>query len=193
MLAYVFWHWRSPEVERAAYADALLEFHRVLAAHRPQGFLGSVVFRTRDAPWAPTNLEVYEDWYLVTGSAALDPLNEAAVSGPRKTPHDAVARWAAGGSGGLYRLRSGGEGVTDATTATWFSKPADTGYDDFFRALRPWTARPGATLWQRQMTLGPATEFCLLAPAPLDSPPGAGAVMLRVERIWAEVSAFQKR
>jgi hypothetical protein len=29
MLAYVFWHWRYPEIDHATYKNRLLAFHRV--------------------------------------------------------------------------------------------------------------------------------------------------------------------
>jgi hypothetical protein len=107
MLAYVFWHWRSPAIDAEAYKNRLITFHRVPAERRPAGFQDSVVFFATGAPWPPTALEAYGDRYFMDGSAVLDPLNEATVSRARRGSHGEVARGAAGGVGGLYRLRPG--------------------------------------------------------------------------------------
>ena len=161
MLAYVFWHWPQAEVNRESYEDGLLEFHRMLAAHKPDGFQHSQIFRIQEAPWLPANVTGYEDWYLLEGSGALDVLNDAAITHPRKETHDRAAQRAAGGTAGLYRLRHGQIDLAPARFATWLSKPAGTSYDDFYAALAQFTGGAGVALWGRQMTLGPTTEFCL--------------------------------
>jgi hypothetical protein len=148
------------------------------------GLQYSVVFCSAGAPWIPAASEAYEDWYLVEGSAALDPLNEAAVSGTGRAPHDEVAQGAAGGVGGLYRFRAGEICIAEAQFALWFSKPAGTSYDDFYAAVRPWTSHAGAGLWGRQMTLGPTPEFCLLTPAPVQLPERFAGVGRALERVW---------
>lgn len=153
MLAYVFWHWPLPTVDPATYAEALVAFHRSLAAAPPPGMRRSRVFEVDAAPWVPV-ARAYEDWYLVDDFTALGALNEAAVSGARRDPHDAAARRAAGGQGGVYRL------VAEATRpvappVTWCSKPAGVAYAEFLARL------PAGETWQRQMVLGPAPEFCV--------------------------------
>lgn len=170
MLAYVFWHWPRPEIETDQYVDHLAEFHRMLAANKPPGFQHSVVFRISSANWVKTDGEAYEEWYLLNDSAALDPLNEAAVSGSCEEPHNRVARAAADGTGGLYRLRAGAGDLLRAQFAVWLSKPAGVSYKDFFASLQPVTSQPGVSLWGRQMTLGPATEFVIHSPIPLPNP-----------------------
>jgi len=161
MLAYVFWHWSRPEIERGQYLDYLIEFHRTLAANKSPGFQRSVVFSINGANWLKTDGEVFEEWYLLDDSAAMDPLNEAAVSGTCEEPHNRVAREAADGTGGLYRLRAGSEDLARAKFATWLSKPAGVSYKDFYAGLETFTSQPGVALWGRQMTLGPTTEFCI--------------------------------
>ena len=89
-----------------------VEFQETLAANKPSGFQQSVVFRIRGASWLNTSDEAYEEWYLLDDSAAMDRLNEAAVSGACEEPHNRVAREAADGTGGLYRLREGVENLT---------------------------------------------------------------------------------
>ncbi len=172
MIAYVFWHWPRPEVERGAYLDHLADFHRTLALHKPEGFRQSIVYRIEGAGWLNTAGEAFEEWYLLDDSAAMDRLNDAAVSGACEEPHNKVARAAADGTGGLYRLRAGRENPGEARFAVWLSKPEGVSYNDFFAKLAPLTSQPGVALWARQMVLGPTTEFCIHSPAPVKLPEG---------------------
>src|SRR5690349_16602672 len=109
MLAYVFWHWRQPSIEAEAYEANLRQFHKTLQLHKPLGFHFSVVYSIVGAPWLSTSSDAYEEWYVLDDSAAMDRINHAAVNGPCEEPHNLVARNAAGGVGGLYRLRIGQE------------------------------------------------------------------------------------
>jgi hypothetical protein len=184
MLAYVFWHWRRAEVSAADYEALQRRFHAALQAAPPAGFLSSRSLAVTGAPWAAGGGEAYEDWYLVADSAGLDPLNEAAISASRQGPHNAAAAAAAGGTAGLYRLRLGEAGPPPQAIA-WFSKPAGMSYGELFAKLEPTVRTERAALWGRQMTLGPALEFCLHTarpvplPAPLDPIAPAGRV------VWA--------
>ena len=177
MLAYVFWHWRRPEVPVATYEALQRRFHAALEAAPPAGFRRSCSLAIAGAPWAAGGGEAYEDWYLVETSAALDPLNAAAVSAPRQDPHDAAAAAAAGGTAGLYRLRLG-SADRPPRSASWFSKPAGMSYGALFAALEPLVHAEGAALWGRQMTLGPALEFCLHAARAVSLPAPLTAVTL---------------
>ena len=172
MLAYVFWHWPQPVINQDTYVDHLTAFQQTLASNKPGGFQRSVVFRIRDANWLNTRGDAYEEWYLLDDSAAMDRLNEAAVSGACEEPHNRVAREAADGVGGLYRLRTGQENLAEARFAVWLSKPAGVSYNGFYAALQPLTSQPGVALWGRQMTLGPTTEFCIHSPTPVELPQG---------------------
>ena len=163
MLAYVFWHWPQPGVDTNTYVEHLVDFHRTLNANKPVGFQGSRVLRFRGASWLETKGDAFEDWYLIDDSAALDRINDAAVSGPCEAPHNLVAREAAGGTAGLYRLRSGEIGETNY--ALWLSKPDGMSYKDFYSRVEPI-----GTLWQRQMTLGPTTEFVIHSASPIELP-----------------------
>src|SRR5206468_8129677 len=107
MLAYVFWHWRRAEVDAATYVGRLAAFHEALRRSAPEGFEFSAAFRAGAAPWVPAD-ESYEDWYVAHGSYALDPLNDGAVTGDCKAPHDASARSAAGGRSEERRVGKGG-------------------------------------------------------------------------------------
>ena len=91
MLAYVFWHHPADGVDAAVYEESLRTFHRALASHAPEGFLGSAAFAFRGVSWFPAEAG-YLDWYNVADFAGLGALNDAAVAGARKEPHDDVAR-----------------------------------------------------------------------------------------------------
>lgn len=138
MLAYVFWHRPAPGVAAEEYEARLRTFHETLA-------VPSAAFRLHHLPWKPE--DGYEDWYLVEDWTALGELNEAAVAAARRGEHDAAARLAGAGWAGILRLVRGApeppDGVRWQTTA-----PEDD----------------AAPYWQRQMTLGPAPEFCLVEP-----------------------------
>ena len=180
MLAYVFWHWPQPGIDQDTYVAHLASFHQTLAANKPSGFQRSAVFRIRNADWLKTQGDAYEEWYLLDDSAAMDRLNEAAVSGACEEPHNRVAREAADGIGGLYRLRIGEENLAQARFAAWLSKPAGVSYNDFYAVLQPLTSREGVALWSRQMTLGPTTEFCIHSPTEIELPKGYTGQILKI-------------
>lgn len=184
MLAYVFWHWPQSSVDPDTYINHLLDFHNTFASNKPIGFQESVVLRVRGASWLNTTDEVYEEWYLLDDSAAMDRLNDAAVSGVCEEPHNRVAREAADGIGGLYRQRAGHGQLSEARYALWLSKPAGISYKDFYLTLQPLTAQQGVALWGRQMTLGPTTEFCIHSPNPIKLPPGYSGLQPQISRIY---------
>lgn len=185
MLAYVFWHWPQPSIDRDAYVDHLADFHRTLASNKPPGFRNSIIFRINGANWLNTSGEAYEEWYLLDDSAAMDPLNEAAVSGVCEQPHNRVAREAADGTGGIYRFRAGQEELAQSRFAVWLSKPNGVSYNDFFAALQPLTSQPGLGLWGRQMTLGPTTEFCIHSPTQVQLPENYTGHTIPLELVWS--------
>jgi hypothetical protein len=154
VLAYVFSHRPAAGVDVTDYEAALKRFHAALAAGAPTGFLSSSTFRIGDG---------YSDWYLVEGSAALDLLNEAAISDARSSAHDTAASMAVDGVGKLYGLMDG-EPASGSGFEMRFSKPRGTGYADLYERMRPFSSRPRTSLWRRMMVLGPAPEFCLIAP-----------------------------
>lgn len=160
MLAYVFSHEPAAGVDAAGYEDVLRRFHDALAGARPEGFIRSLSYRLGSA---------YSDWYLVETSAALDPLNAAAVSGARAASHDAAARMATNGVGKLLSLVAGDLDVA-AEVETRFSKPAGMAYGDLYSSLGRLTRQTGTTLWRRMMVLGPPPEFCLLSPRRVELP-----------------------
>lgn len=185
MLAYVFWHWRRPAVLAADYEAAQRRFHAALGAAPPPGFERSFSITFRGAPWAAQRGEAYEDWYLVDGSAALDPLNAAAISASRQAPHDAAAALAAGGTAGLYSLRQGAPEAPPGTV-TWFAKPDGMTYRALDAMLEPVVRSEHAALWCRQMTLGPALEFCLHTRGPAALPEPLAPFAIRCRTVWPD-------
>jgi hypothetical protein len=183
MLAYVFWHWRKPEIPAVQYEADVSRFHNALAASPSPGFARSYAMAILGAPWANDSADAYEDWYLVSNSAALDPLNDAAISGHRQAPHDSAAAAAGGGTGGLYRLRSGTPQEVPRFSY-WFAKPAGLSYAGLFDALRPMIEENAAVLWGRQMTLGPALEFCLHASRACTLPGDLSTVAIQLRTVW---------
>jgi hypothetical protein len=173
LLAYVFFHRAAPRVEVSGYEAALRRFHASLAVAPPPGFFGSNTFRIGDG---------YGDWYFVESSAALDPLNEAAVTGARSAGHDAVAHMSRDGAGKLLALMSG-RPRTEPGLEIRFSKPAGMSYGDLYERLKPWTDRPELTLWRRMMVLGPPPEFCLVAPSEIQLPDEMRPEVLRRQPI----------
>lgn len=175
MQAYVFWHQPRPETNIREYEHTLRDFHEALGrVDAAEGYIASQVYRIADVPWLPPGTG-YEDWYLIENSAALDSLERAAVSVHARAAHDRVARMAESGAGGLYRLlRARNEELApepptpdaparETSTCIWISKPHGWEYGEFhddLDRLRP----AAASVWQRQMVLGPAPEYAVIVP-----------------------------
>jgi hypothetical protein len=168
VLAYVFWHVAAPDVDADDYETRLAAFHAALRGDPPPG-LGVTATVALDAiPWL-AGAAGYEDWYLVDDFAALGVLNAAAVSGARQAPHDAAAAAAHTGVAGIMGHVSGPLLPERPGWAAWLGKPAGMAYADFHAAL--WEALGNdASAWQRQMVLGPASEYCVLAAEPHELP-----------------------
>jgi hypothetical protein len=65
----------------------------------------------------------YEDWCLLDGSWALDPLNAFAVAGALMSVHDAAAAQMEEGHGGLHALVWGEPVLPKQSTAVWLTRP----------------------------------------------------------------------
>ena len=180
VLAYVFWHTPDSVDGISTYEASLATFHRSLDPADISGFRGSQAFLVHGAPWVSSPV-VYEDWYFVDDFTALGALNEAAVSGPRRRPHDNVAGMAGEGMAGVYALCRGAAQLSDAQRAVWFDKTAGMSYGDFLDRCGE-----GISLWQRQMVLGPTPEFCSVDDDE-DLPTGA-VVVTRLREVGASAS-----
>ncbi|MHB8532328.1 MAG: hypothetical protein ACYDC2_06380 [Solirubrobacteraceae bacterium] len=190
MLAYVFWHRPAPEASQLRYEQALGAFHRSLARRRPAGMLGSAAYRVAGLPWperrepAGGGMRVapafpllprlhapagYEDWYFVEDFAAIGVLNEAAVGRGHKTSHDESARLMGAGSAAIFALVEGDRAAMAAPgVSVWVARERGSARPEVAGLLADGVAGRSA-LWRRQLVLGPAPEFCLIAREP---PPG---------------------
>lgn len=175
MLAYVSWHRPAPGQQQTAYEQALEHFHRSLAHRPPSGFRGSVTYRAGEVPWLgwPDGQEDrsgqgYEDWYLLDGWSAVGVMEEAATSRGHITAHDDVARRSGITTGAVYRLSEGHARLGDVRVSAWVSRPAGRESPTLSDLLGDGMDEQRAGLWRRCIGLGPAPEYCLLAPATPD-------------------------
>ena len=191
MLAYISWHRPAPEVDPAAYEQAIERFHRSLAHRPPSGFAGSVAFRAAELPWLCTAhgsseaIGGYEDWYLLDSWSGIGVLEEAAVSRGHLTAHDAVASLAGLATGAVYRLIEGHARLAEARVSVWVVPGRGRERPSIEALLGDGMDRAAAGLWRRCIGLGPAPEYCLLA-----SEPSAGVADTRLPVGWsAKVSS----
>jgi hypothetical protein len=167
VFAYLFWHAPAEGAGGDGYVERLAAFHRALAGAPPPGFRGSWSVELDRPPWDGAPHVRFEDWYLVEDWAALGALNDAAVTAPRRAPHDAVAGLAGEGRGGVYALHRGEVGGP-AAWAGWVVKPRGAPYPEFEARLAD--AAAGGAVVRRQMVLGPAPEYAVLADGPRTLP-----------------------
>ena len=187
MLAYLSWHRAAPEVEPAAYEQALERFHRSLAHRPPSGFRGSAAFALAELPWlsaaegergpdagSADKRAGYEDWYLLEDWAAVGVLEEAAVSHGHLTAHHKVAALAGAATGSIYRLIEG-QARLHETAAVWVTRSPGHENPSLAALLGDGMDPRLDGLWRRCLGLGPAPEFCLLAS---EAPSGVAASRL---------------
>jgi hypothetical protein len=164
-LAYTFWHRPRPEIDHGEYESGLQRFHERLAVVPIPGFVDSWTLRVPDLPWLAGG--GYEDWYLVEDFAALGELAEHAVDAARSDSHDVLARAVQDGAGGVYALLTGAVDAREGWCG-WFGKRDGVGYPALQAALETQVENEGSlVVWQRQLVLGPAPEFRVLAPGPV--------------------------
>jgi hypothetical protein len=184
MLSYVFWHWHRPQIEANTYQEYLINFHRTLCANKSTGFHYSSVLLLEQASWLGRVGETYEDWHVVEKSAALDALNERAVTGACRAPHDQVARETQGSAAGLYQLVFGDAHLPFVHVAYRFDKPAGMSYVALDGLLQSLVEDAKGNLWRRQMNLGPGPEFCLHCAQEIALPANLQALKIPVKQIW---------
>lgn len=187
MLAYILWHWPKEKINRLTYETHLIAFHQSLLDDPPEGYLGSIILRSHSLPWVETRGEVYQDWYLIEGFGALEGLNAGAVSGSRKNPHDEIALEVEGSKAGLYRFLKGSPYFKNPENAYWFSKPRGVTVKEFTQPFDPLLNQGQKNLWQRQMGLGPAPEYCLLSSPKVKVPLDLEPFEISVVKIWGKV------
>jgi hypothetical protein len=178
MLAYVFWHRPAAGVAPEDYAVLIRRFHHSIAARPPAGFVRSASFRAPGPNWLGDE-PAFEDWYVVEDFAALGVLNAAAVGRGHLGVHDAAARHAGPGAGGVYGLLEGTATLTHTLVAVWIERPRGVEAPLLAALLGDGMDGAQAGLWQRQLSLGPAPEYCVLA---AEAPSGVAAT--RLPRGW---------
>jgi hypothetical protein len=160
VLAYIFWHRPYPQIEERTYEESIMRFYGELGNHPPPGFLGASSFAIGAVPWIGGE-RGYEDWCLLEGSWAMDPLNGFAISGPRQPSHDHVAAQMAEGAGGLYTYAGGEILRTPQSTVYWLTRPRGIHWQADIAPLRDrWR---DVVVWRRQM-LGTGRRICRRSP-----------------------------
>jgi hypothetical protein len=198
VLAYLLWHRPGEGVERESYERAAERFHRSLHHAPPAGFRGSAVYRVSGLPWlepagpaedppaegsTQAAEDCYEDWYLLDDFAAVGVLNEAAVAHGHRGAHDELARRFGAGAGGMYGLLEGRPDLT-AAEIVWVSRPPGAEPALLGALLGDGMDPEHASLWRRQLVLGPAPEYCLLTPGQSEIDQPAGVAPTRLPDGW---------
>jgi hypothetical protein len=186
MLEYVLWHQPAAGVDAERYTVALTAFHEALRRAPPRGFVRSRCYRVENASWLSGETG-YEDWYDVVDFTSLGLLNEAAVAARLRPAHDEVAPLTSYGSAGLYGLvRAATPELPALTACLWLTKPAGQPYDAFKAEVQQQFGT-NADFHMRQMTFGPAPEFCVAGGRSLASalvPSAWDARFTRREQLW---------
>jgi hypothetical protein len=188
-LAWVLWHARRAAVEPLDYARRLATFYEALEAVAPDGYAGRISMRYESVPWLAADTDIYEEWHLVSGSAVLDPLDDAVFHQQVREPHAALARLAAKAAAGVYRLRFGDARGLPPERVIWLDKPSGETYQSLFAKLET-EAPAGSVLWSRHMVLGPTPEFCLFTKAAFAERGRQSAIVLAPRAHYTRAGAF---
>jgi hypothetical protein len=186
MLEYLLWHEPAVDVDPERYEAALSAFHEALRRAPPRGFIRSRCYRVENATWMPGEAG-YEDWYDIVDYTSLGLLNEAAVAARLRPAHDEAASLTGHGAAGLYEpIHTATPDLPLLTACLWLSKPAGQCYDEFKADVQQ---QFGAVVdfHMRQMTFGPAPEFCVAGSRSLASalvPSAWDAKLTQREQVW---------
>ncbi len=185
-IAYVFWHWPRPGIPAEEYESKLGSFLRVLSEEKPVGLIEALSFRVDALPWSPQRGSLYEDWYVVEGFSSLGALNEAAVGGETRGPHDSIAKDYLKGAGGILKAIGGELSLREARYATWIEKPIGPSYQSYYQEVAGVVGNRRSDLWRRQMVLGPSPQFCVHSEEALQIPENLRPIRSKLDLVKSE-------
>jgi hypothetical protein len=165
------------------YEKRLALFLGALNSNKPAGFVEALSFRVVALPWGPPHGVLYEDWYVVESFAALGALNEAAIAGEIRGPHDSIAKGYTKGAGGIFRSINQGIRLHQARYAMWIEKAVGPSYQMFYDEVAKVVGDNRTDLWRRQMVLGPSPQFCVHSEDALRVPDSLRPITSKVEMI----------
>jgi len=183
LFAYVFWHWPRPEISRDSYETKLTAFLHALSSEEPAGLVEALSFRVEALPWFPQRGNLYEDWYIVDNFAAIATLNETAIGGGARGPHDSIAKDYMKGAGAIFKSIKGDIRVRDARLAIWIEKGIGQPYQSYYDEVAKSVGDRKADLWRRQMVLGPSPQFCIHSEEVLEIPASLHPISSKLEVI----------
>ena len=179
--AYVFWHQPRLGVAVDDYEAKLARFLGALSSDKAKGLLEALSFRVDSLPWSPHPGSLYEDWYVVDSFEALGALNDAAVTGATRGPHDSIARDYMKGAGGVFKSISDSLRLREARFAAWVEKPVGSSYESYYEEVARMVGAKRTDLWRRQMVLGPSSQFCIHSDESFQVPAAYRPVISKVE------------
>jgi hypothetical protein len=185
-LAYVFWHWPRTDVPVDAYEAKIGSFLRSLNSAKMPGLIEAFSFRVDALPWSPRRDNLYEDWYVVESFSALGALNEAAVGGDSRGPHDLIAKDYMKGAGAIFKEINDSLHLGESRYATWVEKPIGPSYQSYYDDLARVVGSRRTDLWRRQMVLGPSPQFCVHSGEALEVPENFRPIRSKLHRIGSD-------